>query len=60
MGAGETKIVQGWPKLWANFTALDLMGVFSQSVGPSLAIWANPVHFFFFVFCTMELGEQAE
>jgi hypothetical protein len=39
----RTKIVQGWPKLRANFRAL--LGIFSQSVGPSLAIWANPVHF---------------
>jgi hypothetical protein len=29
--------------LWANFRAL--IGIFSQSVGPSLAIWANPVQF---------------
>ena len=35
----------GCPKLWANFRALP--GIFSQSVGPSLAIWANPVHFSF-------------
>jgi hypothetical protein len=33
----------GWPTLWANFRAL--IGIFSQSVGPSLAIWANPVQF---------------
>jgi hypothetical protein len=39
----RTKIVRGWPKLWANFGAL--MGTFSQSSGPSLAIRANPVHF---------------
>jgi hypothetical protein len=38
-----TKIVQGWPKLWANFRAL--IGFFSQTVGPSLAIWVNPVQF---------------
>jgi hypothetical protein len=38
-----TKIVQGWPKLWAKFT--DLIGIFSQSVGPNLAISANPVQF---------------
>ena len=38
-----TKIVQGWPKLWANFRAL--IGIFSQTFGPSLAIWANPVQF---------------
>ena len=38
---GPTKIVQGWPKLWANFRAL--IGVFSQTVGPSLAIRAHPV-----------------
>jgi hypothetical protein len=31
----------GWPKLWANFRAL--IGIFSQRVGPSPAIWANPV-----------------
>jgi hypothetical protein len=29
--------------LWANFMAL--IGIFSQSVGPSFGIWANPVHF---------------
>ena len=45
-GAG-TKIVQGWPKLWANVRAL--IGIFSQSVGPSLAIWANPVQFSLYV-----------
>jgi hypothetical protein len=33
--------------LWANFR--DLIGIFSQSVGPSLAIWANPVQFSFMV-----------
>jgi hypothetical protein len=38
-----TKIAQGWAKLWANFRAL--IGIFSQSVGPSLAIWANPGNF---------------
>ena len=38
-----TKVLQGWPKLWADFRAL--LGIFSQSVGPSLAIWANPVQF---------------
>ena len=37
----ETKIVQGWPKLWANYRAL--IGIFSQFSGPSLVIWANPV-----------------
>jgi hypothetical protein len=37
----ETKIVQGWPKLWANYRAL--IGIFSQISGPSLVIWANPV-----------------
>jgi hypothetical protein len=41
--AQVTKIVQGWPKLWANFRAL--IGIFSKTVGPSLAIWANPVQF---------------
>ena len=39
----ETKIAQGLPKLWANFR--DLIGIFSQSVGPSRAIWANRVQF---------------
>ena len=43
-----TKIVEGWPKFWANFGAL--IGIFSQSVGPSLAIWANPVQFSFCTF----------
>ena len=43
--AAVTKIVQGWPKLWANFMAL--VGIFTQSIGPSLAIWANPVQFSF-------------
>jgi hypothetical protein len=38
-----TKIVKGWPKLWANFRVL--LGIFGQSVGPSLTIWANPVQF---------------
>jgi hypothetical protein len=38
-----TKIVQGRPRLWANFTAL--IGMFCQSVGPGLVIWANPVQF---------------
>ena len=36
-----TKTVQGWPKLWANFRAL--IGIFGQSVGPSLAMWVNRV-----------------
>jgi hypothetical protein len=40
-GGAKTKIVQGWPKFWANFRAQ--IGKSSQSVGPSLAIWANPV-----------------
>ena len=39
----RTKILQGWPKLWTNFRAL--IGIFSQSLGLSLAIWANPVEF---------------
>jgi hypothetical protein len=34
--APQTKILQGWPKLWANFRAA--VGIFSQSVVPSLAI----------------------
>ena len=37
----RTKIVKGWPNFWANFRAR--IGIFSQSVGPSLAIWVNPV-----------------
>ena len=37
------KIVQGWPKMRVNFKAL--IWIFSQSVGPSLAIWADPVQF---------------
>ena len=41
--ATKRKIVQGWPILWANFRAL--IGISSQSVRPSLAIWANPVQF---------------
>ena len=41
--ARETKAVQGWPKLWANFRAL--IEISSQSVGPSFAIWANPGQF---------------
>ena len=39
----QTKIVQGWPRLWINFKAL--VGIFSQNIGPSLAIRANPVQF---------------
>ena len=42
-GVCRTKTVQGWPTLWANFKAL--IGISSQSVGPSLAIWAKPVQF---------------
>jgi hypothetical protein len=34
-GRPVPKIIQGWPKLWANFRAL--IGIFIQSVGPSLA-----------------------
>ena len=34
------KMVQGWPKLWTNFKVL--IGIFNQSAGPSLAIWAHP------------------
>ena len=37
------KVVQGWPKFWATFGAP--IGIFSQSVGLSLAIWASPVQF---------------
>ena len=40
-----TKIAQGWPKLWAYIRAL--IGILRHSVGPSLAIWANPVQFSF-------------
>jgi hypothetical protein len=36
--------VQGWPKLWANCKAL--IGIFSQSCWPSLAIWAQPCTIF--------------
>ena len=39
-----TKIVQGWPRLWANFRAR--IGIFKQSVGPSPVIWANPVRLY--------------
>jgi hypothetical protein len=39
----QTKIIEDWPKLSANFRAL--IGVFSQTSGPSLPIWANPVQF---------------
>jgi hypothetical protein len=53
----HTKIVQGWPKLWANFMAL--IGIFSQSVGPSLAIWANPVQFSFHLTEVAPLEGQA-
>ena len=35
-----TKIVRGWPKLWPNFRYL--IRIFSQSVGPSLAILGQP------------------
>ena len=45
MAVDETKIVQGGPKFWANFR--DLIGILSQSVGPSLATGANPVQFSF-------------
>ena len=38
-GAPLTKVVQGWPKFWTNFRVL--VGAFSQSVGPSLAIYAT-------------------
>jgi hypothetical protein len=34
-----TKIVQGWPKFWPSFRARK--GIFGQSVGPSVAIWAS-------------------
>ena len=43
--APSNETAQGWPKLWANFKAL--VGICSQSVGPSPAIWANPVQFSF-------------
>ena len=39
------KTAQGWPRLPANFMAP--IGIFSQSLGPSLAIWANPVQISF-------------
>jgi hypothetical protein len=41
----QTKLVQGWPKLWANFRAL--VGIFSHTVGSSRAIGANPAQFSF-------------
>jgi len=40
-GIASAQIAQGRPKLWAHFRAL--IGIFGQSVGPSLAIWVNPV-----------------
>jgi hypothetical protein len=44
--AAYTIFLHCWPKLfWANFRALT--GIFSQTVGPSLTIWANPVQFWF-------------
>jgi hypothetical protein len=36
--------------LWANFKAL--VGISSQSFGPSLAIWVNPVNF------TLKVGKR--
>ena len=39
----STETAQGWPKSRASFGAL--IGIFSRSVGPSLAIWANAVQF---------------
>ena len=41
----RTKVVQGWPNLWANFRAL--IRIFSQIFGPSLAVWVDPVQFSF-------------
>jgi hypothetical protein len=43
--AALTKVVQDWPKVWANFRAL--IEILSQSVGPRLAIWANPAQISF-------------
>ena len=40
------KTVPGWPKLCASFRTL--IGIFSQSVGPNLVIWADPVQFSLF------------
>jgi hypothetical protein len=37
------KVVQGRPELRASVKTL--MEIFSESVGPSLAIWTNPVQF---------------
>jgi hypothetical protein len=34
---------QGWPKLWANFKTL--VGISSQTSGPTCDLWANPVNF---------------
>ena len=41
----KRKLHRVGPNLWANFKAI--IGIFSPSVGPSLAIWANPVQFSF-------------
>ena len=37
---GERKLYRAGPKLWADFDTL--IGIFSQRVGPSLAILTNP------------------
>ena len=37
------EIFQLWPKFWARF--ILLIGIFSQNVGPTCIIWANPVNF---------------
>jgi hypothetical protein len=48
----KTKIVHArCPNFWANVKAL--IGIFRQSVGPSLAIWANLVQFSFKVYAAM-------
>jgi hypothetical protein len=52
----QTKIVQGWPKLWANVVRA-LVGIFSQNVGPGLAIWANSAQSSFAHF-THDVGRQ--
>ena len=43
----RTKIVQGWPQLRASSCFRALIEIFSQRVGPSLAIWTNPIQFLF-------------
>jgi hypothetical protein len=51
-----TKVGPGRPKLWANFRAL--VGILSQIVGPSLAIWANPAQFSFLVISRLRCSDE--